>query len=97
MAIESINKYYAKIDGVDSPLKKNMVQQFEGFSYIKDASDFLKAYGLSNQGATAFLSCVKKIDAQKSIAEQVAESEKKATEILLSEISLKLQNINAKL
>ena len=97
VAIESINKYYNKIDGVDSPLKKNMVQQFEGFSHIKDASDFLKAYGLSNQEATAFLSCVKKIDTQKSIAEQVAESEKKATEALLSEISLKLQNINAKL
>ena len=97
MAVESINKYYDKIDGVDSPLQKNMVQQFEQFGHIKDASDFLKAYGLSNQEATAFLACVKKIQDKKDIADKIIDAEKKAAETLLSEIKSSLQNIQAKL
>jgi len=97
MAIESINKYYDKIDGIDSPLQKNMVQQFEQFGHIKDASDFLKAYGLSNQEATAFLACVKKIQDKKDIADKIIDAEKKAAETLLSEIKSSLQNIQAKL
>ena len=97
MAVESINKYYDKIDGVDSPLQKNMVQQFEQFGHIKDASDFLKAYGLNNQEATAFLACVKKIQDKKDIADKIVDAEKKAAEALLSEIKSSLQNIQAKL
>jgi len=97
MAVESINKYYEKIDGVDSPLQKNMVQQFEQFGHIKDASDFLKAYGLSNQEATAFLACVKKIQDKKDIADRIIDAEKKAAETLLSEIKSSLQNIQEKI
>jgi hypothetical protein len=97
MAVEAINKYYDKIDGVDSPLQKNMVQQFEQFGHIKDASDFLKAYGLNNQEATAFLACVKKIQDKKDIADKIVDAEKKAAEALLSEIKSSLQNIQAKL
>jgi HK97 family phage prohead protease len=63
--IESINKYYKKM-GMESPFEegKSLVDTFNLFSHIKDCSDFLKNFGLTNKECTALISQIKKFQKQ---------------------------------